>query len=33
MHMTDLEDILDGMEDTPREDIVDWGEPQGREVW
>lgn len=31
--MTELEAILEGMEDTPSEDIVDWGEPQGREVW
>jgi hypothetical protein len=31
--MAELEAILDGMEDTPPEDIVDWGEPQGREVW
>ena len=31
--MAELEVILEGMEDTPPEEIADWGEPQGREVW
>ena len=31
--MIELEATLKGMEDTPPEDIADWGEPQGREVW
>ena len=31
--MTELEAILNGMEDTHQEEVVDWGEPQGREVW
>ena len=29
----DLADLLSGMEDYPKEDIVDWGSPVGREVW
>ncbi len=29
----DLAEILDGIEHMPKEDIVDWGEPKGREVW
>lgn len=29
----DLEEILQGMENYPAEDIVDWGPPVGREVW
>jgi antitoxin MazE len=29
----DLEEILQGMESFPKEDVVDWGEPVGREVW
>jgi hypothetical protein len=31
--MAELEAILEGMEDTPPEEVVEWGEPQGREVW
>lgn len=29
----DLEELLEGMERYPREDVVDFGEPVGREVW
>jgi antitoxin MazE len=29
----DLAELLEGMESMPKEDIVDWGAPQGREVW
>ena len=28
-----LAELLDGAENMPREDVVDWGEPVGREVW
>lgn len=29
----DLDEILQGMEDYPKEDVIDRGEPVGREVW
>ena len=29
----DVADILQGMDSFPREDLVDWGKPSGREVW
>ena len=29
----DIEEILQGMENFPREDFVDFGPPVGREVW
>jgi len=28
-----LEEILSGVEAMPKEDIVDWGKPQGSKVW
>ena len=29
----DLDEILAGVENLPREEFFDWGEPVGREVW
>lgn len=29
----DLDEILQGMENYSPNDIIDWGEPVGREVW
>ena len=29
----DIEEILEGAENMPREDIIGWGAPVGRETW
>ena len=29
----DAAKLLEGIENMPREEIVDWGVPQGREIW
>ena len=29
----DAAKLLEGIENTPREEMADWGEPRGREVW
>ena len=28
----DIDELLEGAENMPREDIIDWGDPQGREI-